>query len=439
MLNSTNPFSFKPIGSRCAWLARWIMTCLIALACFFSMPAANAQQGLGIAAIVNDDIVSVYNLESRLSLVLALSNLPNTADFRQQLAGQVLRSLIDEKLKHQEAKRLGIQVTKHDVDQALINLTKENNVQLNQLDAFLASQKIQKSALIEKLESDILWIKVVNRSLRATINIDAKSVDRLIETLKAEEGQIENLVSEIFLPVDDYAQDAQVRDTAERVVEKARSGANFNALAKIFSQSAHAAITGDLGWLKPGDLDEKLEAVVKELQPGQTSAPIRSVSGYHVLQLQKRQSAKGLPVSEITVDLQQLIFPLSPNTNEAEIKSQLDHAETMARDANTCQDMERLGKKLNSHLSGSIKDVKINAMTRAFRDVVALLEPLKVSVPIRTESEIILLMVCERQGGDFSPEQRKKVHDLAFYRRIDEAARRHLRDMRRSALVDIRL
>ena len=439
VLNPTDRFSFNHPGRQQKWLARWVTTCLIAFACCWIIPAANAQQGLGIAAIVNDDIVSIFDLEARLSLILASSGLPNTPDSRQRLAGQVLRGLIDEKLKHQEAKRLGIQVTKRDVDRALGNIAIQNKIPLSQLDAFLASKGIHKPTLIEKLEADVAWIKVVNRSLRATIDIDAKAVDRLIGRLEAEKGQIENHVSEIFLPVDDTAQDAQVRETAERMVEQIHSGASFNALAQSFSQSASAAITGDLGWLKQGDLDEELEAVVNQLQPGQTSAPIRSVSGYHVLHLQERQRAAGLPISEITVDLQQLFFALPPNASAAEIKSQMDLAETMAGDANSCEDMERLGKELGSDLSGGMKDVKISALAPALRDVVEPLEPLKAGAPVRTAGGVILLMVCERRGGDLSAEQRKEVSDLLVNRRMDEAARRYLRDMRRSAFVDIRL
>ena len=325
VLNPTDRFSFNHPGRQQKWLARWVTTCLIAFACCWIIPAANAQQGLGIAAIVNDDIVSIFDLEARLSLILASSGLPNTPDSRQRLAGQVLRGLIDEKLKHQEAKRLGIQVTKRDVDRALGYIAIQNKIPLSQLDAFLASKGIHKPTLIEKLEADVAWIKVVNRSLRATIDIDAKAVDRLIGRLEAEKGQIENHVSEIFLPVDDTAQDAQVRETAERMVEQIHSGASFNALAQSFSQSASAAITGDLGWLKQGDLDEELEAVVNQLQPGQTSAPIRSVSGYHVLHLQERQRAAGLPISEITVDLQQLFFALPPNASAAEINETAEY------------------------------------------------------------------------------------------------------------------
>ena len=66
---------------------------------------ARAQDVLGIAAVVNDKVISAYDLGMRLKLVVVFSDLPNTAETRQRLIPQVLRMLIDEELKRQEAKR----------------------------------------------------------------------------------------------------------------------------------------------------------------------------------------------------------------------------------------------------------------------------------------------------------------------------------------------
>ena len=77
---------------------------------------AGAQNSLRIAAVVNDDIISVYDLNARLSLALASSKVRNKAEARRRLAPQVLRTLIDDKLKLQEARRLSIRASKKDID-----------------------------------------------------------------------------------------------------------------------------------------------------------------------------------------------------------------------------------------------------------------------------------------------------------------------------------
>ena len=73
--------------------------------------AASAQDSLRIAAIVNDDAISVYDLESRLTLLLQLSNIPDSTKSRKHFGPIVLRNLIDESIKRSEAKRVEIEVT----------------------------------------------------------------------------------------------------------------------------------------------------------------------------------------------------------------------------------------------------------------------------------------------------------------------------------------
>src|SRR5690606_11259295 len=82
--------------------------------------AAHAQQqGAAIAAVVNDQIISTYGLQSRMRLALLSANLEATPENQQRLAPQVLRQLVDERLQMQEAQRLNISVTEKDLADAV--------------------------------------------------------------------------------------------------------------------------------------------------------------------------------------------------------------------------------------------------------------------------------------------------------------------------------
>src|SRR3546814_18220980 len=61
--------------------------------------SVRAQQGPAIAAVVNDQIISTYDLESRLRLALLSAHPEGTPENRQRLAPQVLRKPIDERLQ----------------------------------------------------------------------------------------------------------------------------------------------------------------------------------------------------------------------------------------------------------------------------------------------------------------------------------------------------
>src|ERR1051326_6663582 len=82
-------------------------------------------------------------------------------------------------------------------------------------------------------------------------------------------------VAEIFLAVDNPAQDEEVRRLAERLSQQMRQGARFSAVAQQFSQSATAGVGGDIGWVRPDQLPPELSKAVTQLRPGELSPPIR--------------------------------------------------------------------------------------------------------------------------------------------------------------------
>src|SRR4051794_14456462 len=120
-----------------------LLQCLLAATLLVAPPAALvptaalAQNVQSIAAVVNDDIVSTQELDNRVRLALATSNLPDDAEMRRRLSQQVLRAMIDEKLQKQEADRLSITVADPEVDNALKSLADRNKITLGQLEQFL--------------------------------------------------------------------------------------------------------------------------------------------------------------------------------------------------------------------------------------------------------------------------------------------------------------
>ena len=86
---------------------------LLALLPLILLPAgrASGQESIGIAAVVNNEAISIPDLVARIDVAIVASRLRASEDLRRQLAPQVLRSLVDERLKVQEAERLGVTVS----------------------------------------------------------------------------------------------------------------------------------------------------------------------------------------------------------------------------------------------------------------------------------------------------------------------------------------
>jgi peptidyl-prolyl cis-trans isomerase SurA len=400
---------------------------------------AAAQSELGIAAVVNDEVISLRDLNGRLSLVIATSRLEDRPEIRRRLAPQVLRNLIDEQLKLQEAKRQRIRVTQAEIDGAIIRIETNNDFGAGGLTAFLAGRGIEMPVLLSQLEAEIAWVKVVSRGGSQRISISDEEIDEKMAEIGANNEMPEFLASEIFLGLESPDQDRDLQLLADRLFQQLGSGANFDALARNFSHSGTAAVGGDLGWVQQGQIDEELYQVLAKLQKGHISAPVRTLSGYHLFFLRDRRAPGGPTEDEMIVSLNQLFVEVSEQPSAQEIETRMAFARTLGETAGNCQDMDGIAAELNSPLSGRLGRVKLGSLPLDLRDTVRTLPVNEASTPRRTEKGIVILMVCERQELAAGGLDRAQVEEMLIQRRMEVLAEQYLRDLRRAAFVDIRL
>ncbi len=238
-------FSFRSFnacrGRRAAGqtVAAALVASALALACSTpgeaqTQPQTTAQ-AMRIAAVVNDDVISVYDIQARLSLVIATSALEDHPTVRKQLMPDILRGLIDDHLKMQEAKRLGLHVTEEDTNRALDSIEKGNRMPPGGLEDFLAQRRIAKPVLVNQITAEIAWAKVINRAIRPTITVPDDEIDNINDEIKANRGKPEYKVSEIFLPVDDPGNAGTTEGVAQKLLDELKSGADFEQLARSCS------------------------------------------------------------------------------------------------------------------------------------------------------------------------------------------------------------
>jgi peptidyl-prolyl cis-trans isomerase SurA len=166
---------------------------VVALACLMPGQGAFAQQR--IAAVVNDDLVSVQDLNDRLDLVMFTSGVEDTPEARQGLTPQVLRGLVEEVLQLQEAERLGITVQDQEVDQALANIAERNNMEVPAMRRLLADAGINFNTLLAQLRAQIAWVKIVNLQVRPRVNVTVDQLDLAVQEARLNERQPEFLLS----------------------------------------------------------------------------------------------------------------------------------------------------------------------------------------------------------------------------------------------------
>jgi peptidyl-prolyl cis-trans isomerase SurA len=266
--------------------------------CLAWIAPASAQDSLKIAAVVNDDVITVLDLIVRTRIALIASNQPDTPEHRSQLVLPALRNLIDERLKAQAVRAYGIEVAEADVDAHLQQLADQNLLTVDEFKAALASRGILIDSFTGQIRTEIGWAALVRQRYRDAATVSDKDVDDELAQYQSNVGQPEYSLAEIFLPVYGPNENAEVRATAEGLMDQLRNGADFAALARQFSQSATASVGGQLGWTRLDRFDPAVATAVGNLEPGQITGPIQIPGGYSIMMLRSSRDTAAPPDRE---------------------------------------------------------------------------------------------------------------------------------------------
>ena len=136
--------------------------CLIFLLLQVLLPVQSAwsQESQGIVAIVNEEVISHFDLHSRIRFVIFSSGLPNNQSSYERLKRQALTALINENLKLQEAKRRKITVSRQRIATAIESVEKRNNLPKGGLIRRFKQNKIDIFSYERQLEADLAWNKL---------------------------------------------------------------------------------------------------------------------------------------------------------------------------------------------------------------------------------------------------------------------------------------
>jgi peptidyl-prolyl cis-trans isomerase SurA len=408
--------------------------------CFALLPRNGSAQGvMRIAAVVNDDVISALDLGQRIRLTIAMSRMQDSPEVRQRLAPSLLRTMIDERLKTQEAKRLEIEISDEEVQNGVNSYAQSQKIPPEKFAEALAQIGVDIGVLKDQARAEIAWARVITSEGRERIKVSENEINAAIAAIEANKGKPEYLYSEIFLPVETPDQENNVREMAERLVEHIQNGSPFEALARDFSQSTSAVRGGNLDWVQSGNIPKKLETAVSQLQINGYSAPIRTISGYYLLHLRDKRIS-GQEEQDEVLSVSQAIFPLEQNASQDVLDARKGAARTLSYQAQTCDQFDELAKQLGSPNSGRINKLNLSKMPPELRIAISPLGKGQTTIS-QQSGALLVIMVCSREKEAPIPDvaKRKAIQENLRFERIGREDRRLLQKLRRAAFVDVRL
>lgn len=400
--------------------------------------AADVDSAQGIAAVVNDQIVSRYDLEQRVKLIMVTSGIPNTPENVNRIESQVLRSLVDEALEKQEAKRLEIKVENDEVEKQLEGIAKRANMTMTQIDAFLKQNDVSKASLVGQIYADIAWNKVVNQQFGPLVSVGEEEVDEVMKRLKDESDQPRYLVSEILLTFDTPAQEQEISGGALRLADQIRRGAPFAAVAQQFSQSPSSANGGDIGWVHLSQLPREVAPIVEQMGIGATSDPIKTLNGLYIVQLRNKQTGLGADPMQDEWTLARIVLPLSPDAPAPLVERRATEATKLAREFKSCDELPEQIKAYVGGIAETPRTVSFSKLDTRMQSALSKSKPGQIIPPIRSNQGIEMVAVCSKKTVDTQMPTREAIEDNLYAQQLSMMARRHLRDLRRDAVIEIR-
>ncbi len=409
----------------------------LALVVVATAPAV-AQNAQGIAATVNDDVISTYDVEQRINLIIFSAGVAPDPDTIARLRLQVMRQLVDEKLQLQEALQFEVEVSADDIGTMLDNIGSRNGMDGEGLIELLRDNRVNPQTLVSQVRSDIAWQRLVGGLFRNQVSVSEEEIDIVLDRMRRSTNQPQYEASEIFLPVDNPEQEDAIRQAAERMVAQLRQGANFGALARQFSQNPSAAQGGDLGWVQDGQLAPELNDMLRRMAPGQFSLPIRSTGGFYLLALREKRITGAADPDQITLTLRQVVVPAHGDMSDDEVRRVGDMALRISETAESCEHMREIALTSPIIVGGDIGTRRMTDLREHFMQAVRGVPEGSATAPIPSEIGFHVLFVCDRSGDEVNLPSREDIEDQLYDQQLTMVARRHLRDLRRDALIVIR-
>jgi peptidyl-prolyl cis-trans isomerase SurA len=411
-------------------------------------PFLNENNTDGVAVVVNDSVISDYDLRQRVALFVATSGVHLSAENLKAIRQQVLGQLETERLEVLEAQKKNISVSTTEVDKAIESILQDNHLTMEQVKKLLAGANVDMSSFRSQIAAQIAWTKTVQDEYGDRVTVSAPDVEREMKRLSAGANRPHFRVAEIFQAVDSPEQDAQVLKNMQGLVQQIRAGAPFDAVARQFSQNPTAASGGDLGVVQDGQLVPELNAALERMQAGQVSDPIKASGGYYLLLLRARIEPVGTkvpdPAQQASADpnvlpLARILLPIGPKPPKDLLDNASKAAEVLRQNIQGCERLPEVAAKMKGVMYFDLGKMQLSNLTPEIREALAKTQPGEVAQPFRSPAGIELIVRCDKAPPKidvFVMPTRDQVESQLYEEQMAVYARRYLRDLRRVANIE---
>ena len=285
----------------------------IALLVLFSIGLTTATAAVvsRIAAVVNKDIITTHQLDMKLQEQLAQRDKQPSPAQLGALRQELLSRMIEETLVQQRIKALNLRVSEEEIETALLDVQKKNQLTREELEEAVMVQGMDFDAYRENLRKQILRYKLIGQEVRSQVDVPEREV---VEYYRAHLDDYrlapEVRLSAISFPVNEKASEqerAKIMTVANETLARLQQGEAFDQVATDYSTS-YGASGGELGSFAYADLVPEFVQAIEGVADGGFSAPVEANKAIHVLRVDERLPGGLRQFDAVKYDIYQMIL-----------------------------------------------------------------------------------------------------------------------------------
>jgi len=403
---------------------------------------AGTQPLDSIVALVDDDVILRSELDLAVKgIVERIRASGDSMPPQDLLERQVLERLIMRELQVQRALQTGIRVSDADIDQALVNLSQQNNITVQQLRQVIENDGEDFAEFRRNIGEELLTERLRQRIVNSMAPVSDTEVEILLASEDLSGGEFN--ISHILVALPEGATPQQIEEMqakANDIHRRLEEGLDFASAAISYSDSQEALEGGEVGWRDLNSIPAFFADAIRDLKPGDFTQPIRSPAGFHIVKVNDFREQRQVMVKEyharhIMVKVNELVTPRAAMDRITEIKQRLNNNEDFAELAKEYSD-----DPTSANLGGDMGWFPPEAYGERVAQTLQNLKQGEISEPFQSPAGWHIIQLegvreSDRTEEAIREEAREKIRRQKAELEID----RTLRQFRDEAFVEIRL
>jgi peptidyl-prolyl cis-trans isomerase SurA len=399
----------------------------------------------GIAALVNDGVVLISELQEQTAMITARLREEGTPLPPEDiLTQQILESLIVNRIQLQHARREGITVPDEMLNRALADIARRNGTTLSQLPELLAQDGMDYAVYRKEMREQLTMERLRQRDVISRIAVNSRELEDYLEreSTNAYRNQRYN-ISHILISMPASSSPEGQREIEARVwelFEKLQGGADFAQMAVAYSNAQSALDGGSMGWRDGDALPSLFAQTVPNMQKGDISEPIRSPSGFHIIKLDDVEGNE--PIMESQIHARHILIETDEIMDDDIVRQELIDIRQGILDGD---DFAAIAKAVSDDPGSAIEGGDLGwagpgLYVGKFQEVLNNLEIGEISEPFKTPFGWHIAEVLERRVHDTTDDvMRQRAMTAIRNSKVAEETELWLRQMRDESFVEYRL